>query len=262
MSNRILRGVSSDALAVEHSVSMPATSITATAVEKTVDADDEGSRQAAAIAFTQVRPRGDKDPASHTVSLAFVVEEGPRVYIERINMRGNTATRDYVIRREFDIGEGDAYNKALIDKAERRLNSLGFFKKVKITNEQGSAPDRVIINVDVEEQSTGIVLGLGRLFDHRRLYGGSLGVPVQLHGPRRICPRLAVSAGQYAQGVELNYTEPFFLDQRLAAGFDLYTKISRRLAIRLLFELGHRRHAASRHSDHRRHHARAALHAV
>ena len=106
-------------------------------------------------AFSQVRPRGDRDPANHTVSIVFVVEEGPRVYVERINVRGNTATRDYVIRREFDIGEGDAYNKVLIDKAERRLNSLGFFKKVKITNEPGSAADRVIINVDVEEQSTG-----------------------------------------------------------------------------------------------------------
>ena len=102
-----------------------------------------------------MRPRGDRDPPTHTVNLGFVVDEGPRVYIERINMRGNTRTRDYVIRREFDIGEGDPYNKVLIDRAERRLNSLGFFKKVKITNEPGSSPDRVIIDVDVEDQPTG-----------------------------------------------------------------------------------------------------------
>ena len=70
-------------------------------------------------------------------------------------MRGNTRTRDYVIRREFDIGEGDAYNRALIDRAERRLKNLDFFKTVKITNEPGSAPDRVVLNVDVEEKSTG-----------------------------------------------------------------------------------------------------------
>ena len=86
---------------------------------------------------------------------AFVVEEGARAYIERINIRGNTRTRDYVIRREFDLGEGDAYNRALIDRAERRLKNLNYFKTVKITNEPGSAPDRVVINVDVEEQPTG-----------------------------------------------------------------------------------------------------------
>ena len=85
----------------------------------------------------------------------FVVEEGARAYIERINIRGNTRTRDYVIRREFDLGEGDAYNRALIDRAERRLKNLNYFKSVKITNEPGSAPDRVVINVDVEEQATG-----------------------------------------------------------------------------------------------------------
>ena len=86
-----------------------------------------------------VRPRGDRNFDSHTVSIVFSIEEGPRVYIERINVRGNTRTRDYVIRREFDISEGDAYNRALVDRAERRLKNLDFFKTVKITNEPGSA---------------------------------------------------------------------------------------------------------------------------
>jgi outer membrane protein insertion porin family len=110
-------------------------------VQKTVDAltKELGKR---GYPFTQVRPRGDRDPAARTVSIAFVLDEGARVYIERIDVRGNTRTRDYVIRREFEIGEGDAYNKVLIDRAERRLNNLGYFKKVRITNEPGSAPDR------------------------------------------------------------------------------------------------------------------------
>ncbi len=94
-------------------------------------------------------------PKTRTVGVVFVVDEGTRAYIERINIRGNTRTRDYVIRREFDISEGDPYNRALIDRAERRIKNLNFFKSVKITNEPGSAPDRVVINVDVEEQSTG-----------------------------------------------------------------------------------------------------------
>ncbi|WP_163980954.1 POTRA domain-containing protein, partial [Raoultella ornithinolytica] len=81
--------------------------------------------------FAQVRPTGQRDRATQQVSLGFVVEDGPRVYVERINIRGNTRTRDYVIRRELDITEGDAYNRVLTDRAERRLNGLGFFKKVR-----------------------------------------------------------------------------------------------------------------------------------
>src|SRR5207245_6777937 len=106
-------------------------------------------------AFAQVRPRGDRIYETHLINIVFVIEEGPRAYIERINIRGNSRTRDYVIRREFDIAEGDAYNRVLMDRAERKLKNLGYFKSVKITNEPGSAPDRVVINVDVEEQPTG-----------------------------------------------------------------------------------------------------------
>ncbi len=105
--------------------------------------------------FAVVRPRGDRDLTNHSINVTFTVEDGPRVYIERINIRGNTRTRDYVIRREFDIGEGDAYNRALIDRAERRLKNLNYFKNVKISNEPGSAPDRIVLNVDVEEIPTG-----------------------------------------------------------------------------------------------------------
>ena len=101
----------------------------------------EASRRG--YAFATVRPRGERNFQTHTVSIVFVIEEGPRVYIERINVRGNTRTRDYVIRREFDIAEGDAYNRALIDRAERRLKNLDYFKTVKILTEPGSSRDRV-----------------------------------------------------------------------------------------------------------------------
>ena len=218
-----LRGVSSEELQEYVGVHVGDT-YNGTAVEKTIDrmTREIGKR---GFAFSQVRPRGDRDPASRTVSLVFVVEDGPRVYVERINVRGNSATRDYVIRREFDIGEGDAYNKAMIDRAERRLNSLGFFKKVKITNETGSEPDRVIINVDVEEQSTGN-FSISGGYSTTQGFLAEVSVSQSNFMGRGEYVRLAVSAGQYAQGIELNYTEPFFLDQRLAAGFDLYTKIS------------------------------------
>ena len=78
--------------------------------------------------FGTVRPRGDRNPTAHTVGVVFVVDEGVRAYIERINIRGNFRTRDYVIRREFDIGEGDPYNRALIDRAERRIKNLNYLQ--------------------------------------------------------------------------------------------------------------------------------------
>ncbi len=113
----------------------------------------EAARQG--FAFVSVRPRADRDAQTKTVNLVFTSRMAARVYIEQINIRGNTRTRDHVIRREFDVAEGDPYNRALIARAERRLKNLNYFKEVKISTEPGSAPDRVIINVVVEEQSTG-----------------------------------------------------------------------------------------------------------
>ena len=113
----------------------------------------EASRRG--YAFAVVKPRGNRNFETHTVSITFAIDEGPRVYIERINIHGNTRTRDYVIRREFDISEGDAYNRALVDRAERRLKNLDFFKTVKITTEPGSSSDRVVLDVELEEKSTG-----------------------------------------------------------------------------------------------------------
>ena len=108
----------------------------AEALEKSVEEMQiEASRRG--FAFAVVKPRGDRNFETHTVSIVFAIDEGPRTYIERINVRGNTRTRDYVIRREFDISEGDAYNRALVDRAERRLKNLDFFK-----SRQRSRPSR------------------------------------------------------------------------------------------------------------------------
>jgi outer membrane protein insertion porin family len=175
--------------------------------------------------FSQVHPRGDRDPATRTVKIVFVVDEGPRVYIERIDIRGNTRTRDYVIRREFDISEGDAYNKVLIDRAERRLNNLGFFKKVKITNEPGSAPDRVVVVVTVEDQPTGSFSVSGGYSTVDGIIGEVAVQETNLMGRGQFA-RLSVMLGQYAEGVTFSFTEPYFLDHRLAAGFDLFAKNS------------------------------------
>ncbi|ALA18916.1 MULTISPECIES: outer membrane protein assembly factor BamA [unclassified Chelatococcus] len=173
--------------------------------------------------FMVVRPRGTRDPASHTIAIDYVVEEGPRVYIERINVRGNTRSRDYVIRREFDIGEGDAYNQVLIDRAVRRLNNLGYFKNVRITNEPGSTPDRVVVNVDVEDQSTGQFSVSGG-YSTSDGFIGEVAVSESNFLGRGQYVRLAGTWGQRTQGVEFSFTEPYFLDQRMAFGVDLFSK--------------------------------------
>jgi outer membrane protein insertion porin family len=191
-------------------------------VEKTVeDMTIELARRG--YPFGQVRPRGDRNPETRTVGVLFVVDEGTRAYIERINIRGNYRTRDYVIRREFDINEGDPYNRALVDRAERRLKNLNFFKTVKITNEPGSAPDRVVLNVEVEEQPTGDFSVEG---GYSTANGWLAEVSVterNLLGTGRYA-RAGVTYGQYARGVELSFAEPYFLDYRSSLGVDLFAK--------------------------------------
>jgi outer membrane protein insertion porin family len=191
-------------------------------VEKTTEAmtKELGKR---GYAFTQVRPRGDRDPTTQTVSIVFSIDNGPRVYIEKIIIRGNTRTRDYVIRREFELGEGDAYNRVLIDRAERRLNSLGFFSKVKITNEPGSAADRVNVIVAVEDKATGSFSVSGG-YSTTEGFIAEVAVSEANFMGRGQFTRLAVTAGQYTRGVTFSFTEPYFLGQRLAAGFDVFAK--------------------------------------
>lgn len=174
-------------------------------------------------AFANVRPRGDRNFETKTINLAFVVEEGARAYIERINVRGNTRTRDYVIRREFDLGEGDAYNRALIDRAERRLKNLNYFKTVKITNEPGSAPDRVVVNVDVEEQPTGEFSISGGYSTADGLIGEVSVADRNLMG-RGNYAKAAVTYGQRVRGFDLTFVEPYFLGYRMAGGIDLFAR--------------------------------------
>lgn len=175
--------------------------------------------------FAQVRPTGQRDRATHTVALGFVVEDGPRVYVERINIRGNTRTRDYVIRRELDITEGDAYNRVLTDRAERRLNGLGFFKKVRFSNEPGSSADRVIINIDLEDQPTGSFSVAGGYSSQDGIIG-EVSVAESNFLGRGQYVRIAGTGGQYTRGADFSFTEPYFLGYRLAAGFDAFYKYS------------------------------------
>jgi outer membrane protein insertion porin family len=192
------------------------------ALEKSVEEMQiEASRRG--FAFAVVHPRGDRNFDAHTVSVVFAVDEGPRVYIERINVRGNTRTRDYVIRREFDISEGDAYNRALVDRAERRLKNLDFFKSVKITTEPGSSSDRVVLIVDLEEKSTGDFSVSG---GYSTTDGALAEVSVSERNflGRGLFAKASVTYGQFARGYSLSFVEPYLLDYRVALGLDLYQR--------------------------------------
>jgi outer membrane protein insertion porin family len=194
----------------------------AESLEKSVEEMQiEASRRG--FAFAIVRPRGDRNFEAHTVSIVFSVAEGPRVYVERINIKGNTRTRDYVIRREFDIAEGDAYNRALVDRAERRLKNLDYFKTVKITTEPGSSSDRVILVVDLEEKSTGDFSISG---GYSTTDGALAEVSVSERNflGRGLFAKASVQYGQFARGYSLSFVEPYLLDYRVALGLDFFQR--------------------------------------
>ena len=191
-------------------------------VQKSVEAMTiEAARRG--YAFANVHPRGDRNTAARRINLTFVVDEGQRAYIERINIHGNVRTRDYVIRREFDIGEGDAYNRALIDRAERRLKNLDFFKTVKITNEPGSAPDRVIIDVNVEEKPTG-EFSIAGGYSTADGFISEVSIADRNLMGRGQYAKASVSYGQYSRGVDLSFVEPYLFGYRMAGGIDLFAR--------------------------------------
>jgi outer membrane protein insertion porin family len=160
---------------------------------------------------------------ARAIDIIYEIDQGPRVYIERINIVGNYRTKDHVIRREFRLAEGDAYNPLLVDQAKKRIQNLGFFKSADVKRRPGSAPDRVILDVEVEEQPTGeLSFGAG--------YSTSEGVI----GDVSITERNLLGNGQFLRlkvggslerfQIDLSFTEPRFLDRNLAAGFDLFHK--------------------------------------
>ena len=196
----------------------------ATEVERTlVDLTAEASRRG--FPFAQVRPVGVRSFDNATVDITYVVEEGPRIFIERINVRGNTRTREEVIRRELDLGEGDAYNKVLLDRAERRLNNLGFFENVRISNEPSLSPDRVIVNIDVEDKPTGSFAISGG-YSTADGFIGEISLSENNFLGRGQAVRIAGQLGQRSRGIDFSFTEPYFLGYRLAAGIDLYSKFT------------------------------------
>jgi outer membrane protein insertion porin family len=183
--------------------------------------------------FAVVAPRGDRDYTNHIIAITYVIDEGPRAYIQRIDIRGNTKTRDYVIRRAFTIAEGDAYNRVLIDKAQRTLQALGYFKTVNITTHQGSSPDKVVVNVDVEEKSTGS-------FSVAAGVSSTQGVVAELSLEetnflgRGQHLRISFGGGKSDRTFNIAFTDPYFLGYHMSAGFNIYRNTSKSTSLRPL----------------------------
>lgn len=172
-------------------------------------------------AFTRIEPRLDRDPESLTIGVTYVVAEGPKVYVERIDVAGNSRTLDRVIRREFELSEGDAFNAVQLQRSRTNIRALGFFKTVDVTTREGSAPDRVIVTANLEEASTGsLQFGLG--FSSSENVSGEIALIERNLLGRGQYLRLRTRLSSTRSLADVSFTEPFFLGRDIAAGFDLY----------------------------------------
>jgi len=172
-------------------------------------------------AFAEVHPRIARNRDSKTIDLILKIDQGPRVYIEKINIVGNQRTLDKVIRREFRLVEGDAFNRVLVDRSRTRIRGLGFFKDVTIKQSPGSQPDRTNLTVSVTEQSTGS-LSLGAGYSSTSSFVGEFSYTEQNLFGRGQYLRASIQLSSISKQFQLSFTEPYFLDRPLAAGFDLY----------------------------------------
>ncbi len=176
-------------------------------------------------AFATVNPQVTTDPKTHTLNIVLNVINGPRVWIQRIDITGNTRTEDKVIRRELTVAEGDAYNQSQIDRSTQNLKNLGFFKDEKITTSPGSTQQQVILNTAVTEQATGqFSLGGG--------YSTSLGALVNTGLSQNNFVGTGVNASinamvaQHGTQINIGMTNPYFLDRNLIAGWDLFRTVT------------------------------------
>jgi outer membrane protein insertion porin family len=174
------------------------------------------------FAFVDVRPRYVAHPETKSVDVTFDIKEGPRVYIERIDVVGNTRTLDYVIRREMRVAEGDAYNRVLVDRSKNQIKALGFFKDVDIEQLPGTSADKTILRVKVTEQPTGqLTFSLG--YSSIEKLVGDVGISESNFRGRGQKVDFEVSLGYLRKQVTLSFTEPRFRGSNMSAGFDLYT---------------------------------------
>ncbi len=195
----------------------------AKAVEDTVD---NMTKQAGVFgyAFADVNPQFSRHPEDKTMNIIFKVNDAPRVYVERIDVNGNTLTQDKVIRREFRLAEGDAFNSFQVKRSSDRIQSLGYFQeKLEIEQKKGSADDRIILQANVEEKSTGeLQLSAGYSSLEKLIFSASV-AQRNFRGAGQTL-RLSASISTYSKSVELGFTEPYFLNKNIAIGVDLFRR--------------------------------------
>jgi len=189
-------------------------------IESSVDALTFAAGSAG-YAFVDIRPSYKANPETDTVDVTFNISEGQRVYIDRINVVGNTRTIDPVIRREMMLTEGDAFNRTLVERSRNNLRALGFFKDVTIEETRGSAPDRTIVNVNVQEQPTG-ELSVGAGFSSVDSFVVNLGITERNFRGRGQNVVARAEWGSLRQQLDFRFTEPRFLGRDVGAGFDMF----------------------------------------
>lgn len=190
------------------------------AVERSAEAIGDAANLAG-FPFVQVTPRVARDRDAGRIDLLFEVAPGPRAFVERIEIIGNSRTEDRVIRREMRLAEGDAFIAAQVRRSQQRIRDLGYFAQAEITSAPGSAPDRVNLNVRVQERPTGeISLGGGYATDAGFL--ADFGIRERNFLGSGVDARLAATIAQRRSQVDFSVTDPAFLDRNLAVGFDLF----------------------------------------
>jgi outer membrane protein insertion porin family len=179
----------------------------------------EAARQG--FVFARVNPDVQRDPGNKTLNITYNIVEGPRTYIERIDIVGNYRTEDEVIRRELNLYEGDAFNRVVIERARRRLTALDFFEKIDFLEQEGSAPDRVVLVVQVQEKSTGSVnFSIG--YSTSEVIVGSVSLQERNFLGKGYDVKVDTSASWYRQNVNFSFTNPWFMGMPLMAGFDVF----------------------------------------
>ena len=194
------------------------------AIENTIDTLTYAAG-IAGYAFVDITPRLEADPETRKVSVTFAIDEGPRVYIERININGNTQTLDRVIRRELRVAEGDAFNRVLLDRSRNRVRALGYFEEVEITEKAGTRPDRTAVDIDVKETATG-ELSFAAGFSSVDSFLLDLSITQRNLRGRGQTFVGRVSASDRQQFVDVRFQEPRFLDRNLSAGIELFSSRS------------------------------------
>ncbi len=197
----------------------------AEALEETIQSltDEIGSL---GYAFVDIRPNVSRNREDLTIDVTYQIDEGPRVYVQRIDITGNVRTLDRVIRRNVRLAEGDAFNSAKLRRSRQLIENLGFFSRVDVNNEPGDEPDQTIVNVDVEEQSTGeVTFGAG--FSSVAGPTGSVGIRERNLLGRGQDLGLSFTLSGISQELQLNFTEPYFLNRNLSAGFDVFNTVQK-----------------------------------